>query len=392
MLGAEMARLAFIYKRNAAKNHPNPAWQRGRIATGRPGLMGANQADFLVIGSTPLARLLAGLLASSHGKSVLLQCQNRPVQRLQLSLDLSVAAITRPESWAMLGAGVPETTRLLRRIGARAAMRRLDPILYADSAAAQQALSHVRHMAAAAGLAAERMVRSELGADRAGLVLRDAVALDRGVLEPALDRWLAQLKLQRLPAGQPVQVAANGAAQTMLDGRVIEIGQTVLADDAAILRHVAEAAWPALLQRQSRSAIVTPALAPIAAPVMIGIDDGVVLRQQAEGHVLGHGPGNVAALAARLGRLLGKPEAFEQAGQTSAMQLITSDGGPALGRLGGTGPDVLAGLGATGLFVAPALARWLGGVANPAENAWFGARLINRDPASAGVSDIGEMR
>jgi hypothetical protein len=391
MLGAGMAQLGSIYNRNAAENYPDSARNRGRIATGRRRRMSQLKADFLIIGSSPLARLLAGLLASHHGRTVLLQARDLAGRRLRPGVDLSVGAITRPESWALLAAAVPETTRLVRRIGKRAALTRLDPILFADRASGQAELGHIRHMAAGFGLAAERLPPHSLGPDREGLVLRDAVLLNRPVLEPALDRWLAQLGVRRLDPDLGIAVADDGRAVVTLDDASIEIGQTLLADDAAILAHLPDIAWPALLQRQDASLVLTRPVPPIAAPVMVALDTGIVLQQQAEGGVLAQGAGGMVGLAGQLGVLLGLPYAFEQAGQASFVRLGTRDGAPALGRVGGTGPDILAGFGPIGAFLAPALARWLCGVASPAENAWCAARLVNRDGSMAPVSDIGAM-
>ncbi len=386
-----MAQLGSIYNRNAAENYPDSARNRGRIATGRRRRMSQLKADFLIIGSSPLARLLAGLLASRHGKTVLLQARHLAGRRVRPGMHLSVGAITRPESWALLAATVPETTRLLRRIGTRGVLRRLDPILFADQAWGQAALGHIRHMAAGFGLAAERLPLHRMGPDREGLVLRDAVLLNRPVLEPALDRWLVQLGVRRLDPDMIIDVAGDGRAVVTLEDARIEIGQTLLADDAAILNHVPDFAWPALLHRQDASLILTRPVPPIAAPVMLALDAGIVLQQQQEGGVLGQGKGDIVGLAGQLGVLLGLPDAFEQAGQASIVSVSTRDGAPALGRVGGVGPDILAGFGPVGAFLAPALARWLCGVASPAENAWCGARLVNRDGGMAPVSDIGAM-
>jgi hypothetical protein len=345
--------------------------------------------DFLIIGATPLARLLAGLLASTHGKSVLLQGERASGLRLSRDLDLSVGAMTRPESWALLRATAPEATRLISRIGKRAAIARLDPVVFADHPAGQQALGHIRHMAAAHGVAAERTPLNYLGAGRQGVVLRDAVLLRRAALEPALDGWLEQSGVRQLPADASLHIARDGSAEAMLDNKPMTIGQTILADDDAILAHLRDSAWPALLHRQNVSTILTEPTLPLAAPVMCQLDDGVLLHQQAEGGILAQGPGDIAAFSAMLGNLLGEKRTIEHAGQTQSVRLRTSDGAPALGRLHGTGADILAGFGCIGAFLAPAIARWLTGTANAAENAWFGARLINRGTANRSVSDIG---
>ena len=354
--------------------------------------MRQSHADFLVVGSTPLARLLAGLLASPHGKTVALIAQSPLGYCLQHGMDLSVGALTRPESWALLAQAVPETGKLITRVGTRAAIARLDPILFADAETGKQALGHIRHMAAAHGLAAERTPANYLGKLREGVVLRDAMMLRRTVLEPALDNWLAEIGVRRLGPEASVQIEADGRAQCQLLDEAIAIGQTILADDSAILAHLAAPAWPALLHQQMASAILTQPVKPMAAPVMYQLDGGIMLHQQSEGGILAYGPGTGDQMAVALAPLLDKPGAFEQAGQSSAMRVITRDGAPAVGRVGGTGPDVLAGFGTLGAFLAPAIARWLCGVASATENAWFGARLVDRSPENGSVGDIGDRR
>ena len=349
-------------------------------------------ADFAVLGATPQARLVAGLLASVHGKSVLFQGESQSGYRLPRGIDLSVGAITRPETWGLLKAGLPETLKLVSRIGKRGAWSRLDPIFFADAADGKEALVHTRHMAAAFGLAAERVPVSLLGNGREGLVLRDAVLLRRQALEPALDRWLDQVKVRRLGADDTIVVRADGSAECTLDDTRIAIGQTILADDNAIMAHLPMSLWPALLVRQIASTILTEPTDAIAAPVMHRLDNGLVLTQQAERGIIAFGPGTVGEFAASLSEILGRQRAVRQAGQSSYTRIFTNDGAPAVGRAGGTGPDLLAGFGSIGAFLAPAIARWLCGVASPTESAWFGARLVDRRADGSLVGDVGEQR
>ncbi|MGV8832841.1 MAG: hypothetical protein ACOH2N_12770 [Devosia sp.] len=354
--------------------------------------MTQSQFDFLIIGTSPLAQLLAGLLTSTHGKSVLLQGEAGAGHRLPRSIDLSVAAITRPETWALLAEAVPETSRLVTQIGKRGCIARLDPILFANQPASKKALGHVRHMAAAYGLAAERTPVNFLGQGRDGAVLRDAVMLRRSVLEPALDSWMDQCGVRRLGTEVDLTIAANGQAHGVLEDETLDIGQTILADDSAIMAHLSTATWPGLLQQRRASSILTEPADPIAGPVMHHLDSGVTLHQHAGGGIVAYGPGAIADLAGVLGSLVGGQSPLRQAGQSDYVRLITSDGAPALGRVAGNGPDVLAGFGPIGAFLAPAIARWLCGQASAAENDWFGARLVDRSGEAAHVSDIGEPR
>jgi hypothetical protein len=353
--------------------------------------MTESRADFAILGATTQARLVAGLLASVHGKSVVFRGESQAGYRLSRGIDLSVAPITRPETWALLKAGVPETVKLIGRIG-KHAWTRLDPVFFADAASGREALSHVRHMASAFGLAAERAPASLLGSGRDGLMLRDAVLLRGPLLEPALDRWLDQHNVLRLPGDAVVTIREDGSAECVTGDDRIEIGQTVLADDPAILSHLATINWPALLRRQVASTILTEPTEPIAAPIMHQLDNGLVLTQHGDRGIVAFGPGNVGAFAAALGTLLGSQRAIRQAGQSSYTRIVTLDGAPAVGRMKGTGPDVLAGFGAVGAFLAPAIARWLCGVATPGESAWLSARLVDRSGIGSPVGDVGEQR
>jgi hypothetical protein len=349
-------------------------------------------ADFAVLGATPQARLVAGLLASSHGKSVVFKGESQSGYRLSRGIDLSSALVTRPETWALLKSTLPETTKLVARIGKRGSWSRLDPIFFADSATGREALSHVRHMAAAFGHAAERVPATLLGSGRDGLVLRDAVMLHRAVLEPALDRWLEQCKVRRLDADTPLTLRGDGSAEAIAGDTTIEIGQTILADDDAILTHLPASQWPELLVRQVSSTILTEPTAAIAATVMHQHDTGVTLTQHTERGIVAFGPGSIDQFAAALGVLLGRARSFRQAGQSSYERILTSDGAPAVGRAGGAGPDILAGFDTIGAFLAPAIARWLCGVASESENIWLGARLVTRNPSGSIVADIGDPR
>jgi len=389
MLDAGTRQDSVIYKPNAAKNHQNTRLWAGRIATGAHCRMSETRADFAIIGSTPLARLVAGLLASAHGKAVVFSGESQSGYRLPRAVDLSVAPITRPESWALLKAGLPEALKLISRVGGRRAWSRIDPIYFSEAPAGKQALAHIRHMALAFGHGAEPMPASAIGPGRDGLLLRDAVLLHRPVLEAGLDRWLDRHGVRRLRDGDALAMRADGSAELVAGNEHVEIGQTVLADDAAILAHVPAALWPPLLARRVTSTIATEPTRPLAAPLMHRLDTGLTLLQQAERGIAAIGPGAIDPFAAALGVLLSREREFRQAGQSSYETVVTADGAPAVGRLRGQGPDVLAGLGPAAAFLAPAIARWLCGVAGAAESAWLDARLVDRKPASSPVAEFG---
>jgi hypothetical protein len=348
------------------------------------------RADFVIVGSTPTARLIAGLLASAHGKSVVFSGESQSGYRLPRGLDLSVAPITRPETWALLKAGLPETLKLITRLGGRRTWSRVDPILFSEAAPGQEALAHIRHMALAFGHAAERIPAAAIGPRRDGLLLRDAVLLHRPSLEVALDKWLDQHGVRRRRDDEILTIRSDGSAELVSGEERLEIAQAVLADDPAIIAHVPTAQWPALLARRVTSTILTEPTKPIAAPVMHWLDTGLTLVQQQAGRgIAAMGPGAIDPFAASLGVLLDRERQFRQAGQSSYETLLPVDAAPAVGRLWGTGPDVLVGLGPGGAFLAPSIARWLCGKATAAENTWLAARLVDRGIAPSPVAEFG---
>ena len=344
--------------------------------------MTQSQVDFVIVGASLQARLVAGLLAATHGRAVLFIGPSQAAYRLPRQLDLSLAPITRPDTWDLLRSALPEVTTLLKKLGARKAWTRLDPVLFASAPAGRQLLGHLRHMALGFGMAAERVPTAALGRDREGIVLPDAMLLQRALLEPLLDQWLDRLGVRRMEAA-PIAVAANGSAQITLGEEIVSATQTVLADDDAILAHLPADAWPNLFTREVASSLLTEPTAPLQAPVMLDLDTGITLLQQAGRGLVAMGRGPLDPFAAAVRVLLGQERKLQQVGQASYTRLVTLDGAPAVGRINGSGPDVLAGFGAHAAFFAPALARWLCGAATPAESAWMAGRLVDRALPSA---------
>lgn len=377
-----------LYNPNAGKSYQKTRVHSGLIATARSETAMSDAVnEFAIFGSSPLARLLAGLLRQSYGKSVVFAGASPARYRLPREIDLSVGMMTRPQSWELLARTLPETTRLLSRIAGRHAVQHVDPVFFADGVAAQEALGHFHHMASAFGMATEIVAPSHLGRERSGVRLRDAVRLQRAVTEPALDRWLDEVGVTRLSPDR-VEIGQDGSARLWTGETEQFAGHAILADDAAIIAHPPLPQWPRLLARRTMSTILTTPTAPLVGRIMAHVDSGTVLTQQDEGGIAAIGPGDLASAAARLSGLLADNRQLQKAGQVSYPTLVTGDGAPAFGKAAGSGADVIVGLGQTGVFIAPALARWLVGEAAPHEADWFGQRLINRTIDQGAVAEF----
>lgn len=349
--------------------------------------MSAENADFAVFGSTPLARLVAGLLASRHGKKVVVIGEVKARFRLPRVADLSLAAITRPQTWALLQANVPETTRLIGKIGGRGAHRHVDPIFFAESEAAREALGHVSNMARAFGLVVESLSAKRLGPNRFALRIGDAVALNRSVLEPALETWLAACGVQILPTA--VAAFAGDGSVTLRQGDVeIVASHALLADDAAVEDHLPRHLKPASLIDRVQSTILTASGQHLASPVMMHLDSSTWLVEHEEGGMAAIGPGQLAGLSQNLVTLLNQPTQLQQVGQVSFRTLAMRDNAPLIARDLATGRSILVGLNGWGSFLAPALARWLSGEATRAETRWISAHDAQR---TIPVAEIGAL-
>jgi hypothetical protein len=343
--------------------------------------------EFAIFGSTPLAGLVAGLLASVHQKKVCIVGEVQSAFRLVRGIDLSVMPVTRPETWALLKDATPETRKLLGRIGAKGGMQRIDPIFVAETPAGRDALAHMRHVALGFGYAVERMPNTGI-AGAVAYRLRDAVFLDRGRLQPPIDAWLEASGVGRITArGTKVTLKRDGSARIEGGALNLDVARTILADDRAMLAHLEVDERDNMLVTQSVTTTLTEPTFPLAAPVMIYPDRGVMLSQRASGNVSALSAGRPDLATARIGGCLVNQAQLRRAGQTTFRTVLTVDGAPLIGYARGVKATVVAGLGVGGAFFAPAIARLLAGVASESEQRYFSAREAGRGNARGIVAD-----
>jgi len=343
--------------------------------------MANRDVDFAIFGASPLACLVAGILADRHGKTVAQVAETEARYRLPRRLDLSIAPLTRPQTWSLLCAQVSETQKLLVRIGGRSVLRRLDPVLFADHAEGQEALGHIAHMARAFGLLADRVPLSKTGRSRVAVRLEDTLMLDRPMLLAPLEKWLTSLNVTRF-APEHATLNPDGSANLSHGEETIHAAQSVLIDEAAIIRHLPDKHWPALLRRRPHASILTAARERLASDVMISLDTGLSLMQIDGGSVAAFGPGALAPFSARLAHMLADKGVTQQIGQSGFEGLISVDGAPAVGGNSDGGPHIFSAFGPTGAFMAPMLARWLVDEARDEEATWCAAHDPGPDRTS----------
>ena len=343
--------------------------------------------DIAVFGSNPLAALLAGLLASAHGKKVCLLSMNDWEFRLPTGLDLSVAPVTRPETWAIHEKVLPETIKLLERIGGKTAFSRIDPLFIADTRAGAAALSHMHYMALAFGHAMEKAVLNDgRKAHQAAYRVRDAVVLSRAQLAQPMARWLEKAGVHAT-SSKDVTIRADGSASIVAAGAGIEAARVVMTDDASMLAYL-DGELLAGFSTADATSLLTETVVDAVASASVYVDRGIVLNQKPGGGITVLAAGKASEALPRIGASLEGLGKLRRAGERAFRKLRTPDGAPVVGTLPGSGVFVLAELGLSGAFLAPAIARFVAGAASADEAAYFAAHA----PRGEARPEIAEYR
>ena len=345
--------------------------------------------DFAVCGSTPFAGLLAGMLASAHGKKVCLVGESWSPYRLPRRLDVSVMPATRPETWALLKQSGAETLKLLGSIG-RGLYERVDPLFVAETPDSAAYLGHMRWVALGLGFAAERPVEHSLTAEGTICRIRDAAMLVGGRAAPAIDAWLESAGVRRMPAQVTSVVSRrDGTATISMNGVALDAAALVLADDEAILNRLPDTDRHRVLAAGSCMSTVTEPAKPQSAALIQYLDRDVVVHQRAmKGPVLALARGDHHSALARVGASIATDQPLRRTGQAVYQSLTTLDGAPLVGRLGRGRMHVVAGLGMSAAFLAPAVARLLAGSPSEQEARYFEARDASRTAARHNVADM----
>lgn len=342
--------------------------------------------DYLILGSTPLAGLLAGLLAIEHRRRVCLVGEPFSPFRLQRSIDISIAPVTRPETLSLLKRSAAETAKLVNGWG-KGLIGRADPLFIAETPESIAALGHFRHLAVALGYAVEPVADRGI-ADGLLLRVRDAQLLGHGRVEPALETWLARHEVRQLDRAETeLTLHKDGTARIVSGDRSVEAAQVILAGDDAVLDYLPEEARDRSLEPHAGAAMLLDMPRPLAAPYLSFLDRGVVLVQDGKVSASALLTGDPATARARLGSTLSKAGAQRLAGETVVNGISTADGAPYIGPARGHKALLIAALGPAAAFFAPVLARHFAGVAAADEAEWLAARGPSRGNQRLAAAD-----
>ncbi len=345
------------------------------------------QYDHAIIGSGPLAGLVAGLLASEHKRRVVLVGETYSPFRLQRGHAVSIDVLTRPETLMLLRRVGAETGKLVAALG-KGLIDRLDPLFIGETPATNAALGHFRQMAKALGYAVEPHADRNL-ADGTMCRVREATMLVQGRIEPALEAWHQSSGVLRLDAADcETTLRRDGSLRIVAGGREIEAAHAVLADDAAILAHIPADQRDKPLAITSVATLLIEQARTLPASLVTYLDRGVVLQQVTKVGISALVSGDPLTVRPRLAASVVRGEPVRSAGETQFARLVTTDGAPLVSGMRSGKPLVLAGLGDSGAFLAPAIARLIAGTSPADEAAWFAARGSLRGNQRRAVADF----
>lgn len=342
--------------------------------------------DFAIFGSSPLAVLLGGLLATTHGKQVCLIGEPWSPWALPRRFDVAALVATRPETWGLLKAGSAETSRLINGIG-KGLVDHVDPLLIAEAPQSLEAIAHMRAVAVGYGYAMERVADRSLVDPGAAWRLRDVPMLVHGKAEAGLSAWFDGAGARRWrPADGDIAIRRDGTVKIRSFGREFDAAQAILADDAALFDRLDDAARDRVLRLVPARTVLTEPARPIAAPLVHYLDRRVTLTQRGKAGITAIATG-MDESSARIGAALAAQGRQRRAGDVVHSRVETVDGAPLVAIARGTKTHVIAGFGDAGAFFAPALARWFAGKASEAEARFFTAHDIGRGNARQLVTD-----
>ncbi|SFZ85861.1 hypothetical protein SAMN02983003_3033 [Devosia enhydra] len=355
--------------------------------------MEATGFDIAVLGSDPLSLLCAGILAEQHGRRVCLVSRPFAQGQLPRGVDLSVAPATRPALWQLALRVVPETRALLERIGAGAAILPSEPMLIGSHPATLEALQHMRHVASGSGARITRVADVDIGEGAVGYRFSGDFQLDRARLIPTLLAWLETLGVHLSgPISGPVTLRRDGSVRLPVEDRMLLAGEAVFLDAEAIGAHLPASARDPILNLDPARAILTEPARPLSSGAMIYLDRGATLTQASDGSITALLRGDPDSAAARLGACLPAQGLLRRSAEASFLVSDCGDGAPLVGTVRGSRARIVAGLGPWAAFLAPLLARWMVGAAEPAEASILAAFASQRGTPRPAVADFSVPR
>lgn len=346
-------------------------------------LNASRKLDFLVVGSTPMATMLAFYLRRSHRCEVGVLADPPHPLRVSRGFDISVSALTRPESWQVLKACTKEVERTIGGFD-RKMLETTDVAMTGHGERAGAALGHIRHMSSAFGVLSEPLTRDMTVRYGGGFVVRGATRLKRrkfnesvrAIIEGIGATWLTFADCQMEWGSGPIRLET---------GEMAFVADTAIVCDAGLAAQISPAlAWPSELETIEHCGLMTEPGAQASWPCLMDVGNEGLACSHPDGRLEAWVAGNSHRAEKWLAGMLAHGSQTRLSGRVLERSITSKDRGPVVAQLARSHVHVALGFGASEVFFTPALARHFAQKAQDHERTFFEARGIGarRGPAS----------
>lgn len=336
--------------------------------------------DFAVAGNSAFAALLALALARCSDARICLIGQTPVPTQVNGDLALSPCPTSRPETLQRALAGVADLRALLAGHG-EPLFRRANVTFAALTDKGQAAAGHARHLLSSFGIVTALLPETS---SHAGFTAEGIWILQTGALFAGLAARLEAAgvvvagRITNLQVGQESVTFGHGAARAAAKVLIVTDGEV---DDAL-------GVLPDSVATGMRTAVLTDPVPASAGRIVLDVETGGYMTGRSDGRVEALTPGgDTAEIAEWLGTFLPQDTQTRIIATSRRKVLLSRDGAALIAPLPQQAATLAIGFGASGAFLAPALARFLTNTATADEAAWL--RAHDAETGRTEVADIG---
>ena len=342
--------------------------------------MSTEQFDFAVAGNSAFAALLALAMARYANARICLIGQVPTPMQVNGDLALAPCPTSRPDLLERAMAGTTDLRALLTGPG-DPLLRRANITFVASTGPGRAAAGHARHLMASFGIVTALLPQTS---GHTGFTAEGIWMLRTRPLFASLAARLEAAGVVAAGRAANLRLGEDGVRFAYQDQ--IAEAKMLIVTDAETVGSLTP--LPEGVATATRTAVLTDPVPALAGRVTLDIESGGRLIGRSDGRIEALVPaGNSAKIVDWLGSFL--PEGIEARiiARSKRKLLLSRDGAPLIATLPQRAARLAIGFGASGAFLAPALARFLTDQARPEEATWFGAH--DADAGRTDVADIG---
>ncbi len=349
--------------------------------------------DVGIVGASLASALLAGLLARDHKQKTCLFLNQTAQHQLSREIGLSFNCAMRPETWTMQNLALAETLPIITKIGGANAVKKTSGLLMCHNEATADALSHMYHYLHAIDYEIERLAQNEYPHCAAAYGIDNLRLIRPSVFWPALINWLNVVGVTVFDwQGLQIGTKKRQSIRVNLTQQKVEVGQLVLADEAAILALGEQTETGSLFEKKNYCTVITQPLEKTTETLILNPEHAFCARVRPDGAFEILCEGDFTQLERQFSNNIMANGVLSEkkvhlTGRAIFPSIRTVDGAPFAGKLGRSNIWGSAGFGQMSVFFAPMIARLICSKSTPDEANYFAVRGNNKKRNSVQIFD-----